>query len=402
MAFVVCAGLAGVAGVLLVAGRGNRVARWLAGVGAGMALGLGFSHVYQLIWTFIEWGNEGIEPGGGFWMLVVTVLLSIAAIAGGAVSADGQPRLPYPAGRGSETFTGVGAFLIGTALLSVVGIVLYQYFGYGSGLFGGFLKSTGLPLLLTVPAAFVMAVILFAGREPRGRGIRLAASVIVGLIFGTALVRALNLVPPLGDGGGSEREMHFSWYILLLAALLPIGAIIAGAVSKPVPAGPVSPPMQGSHLPPQMPGYIPAPMPTPFGHNATPLTAPAPLAKPVEPPRMAKVYDGKDAKGKPIVERPPVNPQMRDALLAYLESAPVVLAARSTDIDEFAPADRDVPLNFRTDGVWVWAGAVPHYLLKHGLAPEPELVRHIVGRGFRVGEVDEATQQLAVRVITGT
>ncbi|MBL1075192.1 hypothetical protein JK358_12395 [Nocardia sp. 2] len=118
-------------------------------------------------------------------------------------------------------------------------------------------------------------------------------------------------------------------------------------------------------------------------------------------PRLARVYDGRDAQGRPFAERAEVPPEALESVLVYLESAPVVLAARSFDTDEFAPGDRDVPLNFRTDGVWIWAGAVPHYLRKHALPPEPELLRHISEREFQIGEVGEDTLDLAVRVITG-
>ncbi|ATE56548.1 MULTISPECIES: hypothetical protein [Actinosynnema] len=117
--------------------------------------------------------------------------------------------------------------------------------------------------------------------------------------------------------------------------------------------------------------------------------------------RTARVYDGRDQTGRPVVRRQPVDPQLRERLLAYLESAPVVLSARDTDVDEFAPSDRDVPLNFRTDGTWVWAGAVSHYLRKHGVPPEPALVSHIIGRGFQLSAVDERTQDRAVAMITG-
>ncbi|ACU39323.1 hypothetical protein KCV87_27930 [Actinosynnema pretiosum subsp. pretiosum] len=117
--------------------------------------------------------------------------------------------------------------------------------------------------------------------------------------------------------------------------------------------------------------------------------------------RTARVYDGRDQTGRPVVRRQPVDPQLRERLLAYLESAPVVLSARDTDVDEFAPSDRDVPLNFRTDGTWVWAGAVSHYLRKHGVPPEPALVSHIIGRGFQLAAVDERTQDRAVAMITG-
>lgn len=119
-------------------------------------------------------------------------------------------------------------------------------------------------------------------------------------------------------------------------------------------------------------------------------------------PRLARVYDGRDANGRPVVNRPEVDPLLHEALLTYLESAPVVLSARSFDVDEFAPADHDVPLNFHTDGAWIWAGSVPHYLRKHGLAPEPKLVRHIQTREFRLGDVDRASRDRAISVITGS
>jgi hypothetical protein len=125
------------------------------------------------------------------------------------------------------------------------------------------------------------------------------------------------------------------------------------------------------------------------------------VEEPQPPLRTAHVYDGRDQTGRPTVNRPPVDPQLRDALLTYLEAAPVVLAARNLDLDEFAPGEQDVPLNFRTDGTWIWAGAVPHYLRKHGLPPEPALVQHILGRNFQIPQVDEATRDLAVSLITG-
>lgn len=50
--------------------------------------------------------------------------------------------------------------------------------------------------------------------------------------------------------------------------------------------------------------------------------------------RLARVYDGRDQTGRPVVDRPPLDPQLHEALLAYLESAPVILAARSLDLDD--------------------------------------------------------------------
>jgi hypothetical protein len=142
------------------------------------------------------------------------------------------------------------------------------------------------------------------------------------------------------------------------------------------------------------------PLPTPVEPEPEQPAAPVQQAQEGEL-RTAHVYDGRDEEGRPVVNRQAIDRQLGDALLGYLEGAPVVLAARDLDVDEFVPTDRDVPLNFRTDGAWIWAGAVPHYLRKHGLPPEPDLVEHIVARGFRLGEVDEATRERAVAMITG-
>ncbi|MFE3222521.1 hypothetical protein [Nocardia sp. NPDC059228] len=119
-----------------------------------------------------------------------------------------------------------------------------------------------------------------------------------------------------------------------------------------------------------------------------------------ELPRLARVYDHRDANGRPVAVRASLPTHLRDRLLAYLDSAPIVLAARSFEVDEFIPSVRDVPLIFRTDGEWIWSGAVSHYLRKHAFPPDPELLRHIVARDFLLGEVSPEAKRLAVHVIT--
>lgn len=118
--------------------------------------------------------------------------------------------------------------------------------------------------------------------------------------------------------------------------------------------------------------------------------------------RTPRVYDGLDESGQPVVEREPLPEGERERVLAYLESAPVVLASRSFDVDAFDPERTDVvPLTFRTDGSWVWPGAVAYYLREHALAPDPDLVRHIRGRRFAVPEVGEPARELALAAVTG-
>lgn len=117
--------------------------------------------------------------------------------------------------------------------------------------------------------------------------------------------------------------------------------------------------------------------------------------------RLSPPFDGRDGEGRPEVHRPALDPQIRDRVLDYLAYAPVVLSARSYDVDDFNVEDRDVPMNFHTDGVFVWPGAVPHYLRKYGVPPEADLVAHIVAKKFEVGVVSEEDRQAAVRKVVG-
>ncbi|WP_026316453.1 hypothetical protein [Actinokineospora enzanensis] len=123
--------------------------------------------------------------------------------------------------------------------------------------------------------------------------------------------------------------------------------------------------------------------------------------KRVEPAvRSPRVWDGLGTDGKPV-PRPPVPAAERSLVLAYLEDAPAVLAARSHDKDVYDPErEPAVPLVFRTDGLWVWPGAVPYYLREHDLAPDPELLAHIRARGFVLAEVDETARDRALAVVT--
>jgi hypothetical protein len=114
------------------------------------------------------------------------------------------------------------------------------------------------------------------------------------------------------------------------------------------------------------------------------------------------VFDGTDVQGRPVFDRPPVHPQDREEILAYLENAPVVLVASGFGQDVFdSQAAPDVPLTFHTDGTYVWSGATPYYLRKRNAPPIPQLVRHIRRNGYAVPPVDDDTSRDAVAVVTG-
>ena len=113
----------------------------------------------------------------------------------------------------------------------------------------------------------------------------------------------------------------------------------------------------------------------------------------------APLFDGPD----PTVHgRPAVHPQELDDVLAYLENAPVVLAARSYGQDALKPdATPSVPLSFHTDGTWVWPGGVAYYLRNHHVPPVPQLVQHIRDNGYTVPPVAPDAEQAATAVATG-
>jgi hypothetical protein len=132
------------------------------------------------------------------------------------------------------------------------------------------------------------------------------------------------------------------------------------------------------------------------------LATATPPAEDASGMRTPHVYDGLDETGRPVVNREPLPAAEKERVLAYLDSAPVVLAARSYDTDAFDPGrPAAVPLNFRTDGSWIWPGAVAYYLREHEVAPDPELLTHIRALRFTMPEVSEPARELALTAITG-
>lgn len=427
--YVLIALVAGVTGVLLAVGVGarRRGLFWVAAFAGGMVLSISSGDVMVYAQRF----KENISPAAGFWGLVLAMLVAIGGLVSGlrnaVVSKRGAPQ-ESNAGVGGAADRVTGVFLLVAAVVELAGS--FKPAVSDSSYFRTVWRTNSdgsAPLLLAhfvliLIVVVVVAIALLTGAGVRNPAVRSAGAAAAALIFtgeitgliATFAIMGLNFWEYLGIG----------LVMMVLALLLSFAAAIAGLVAQSArPRVAVQP--RASHAPmnaapnpfaPTPNPFAPAPVASPFAPTptanpfapaqpapaveATVKIEPAPAV--VQPPRIARVYDSKDADGRPVVDRPVVDGNTRTAVLAYLESAPIVLAARSFEQDEFAPGDRDVPLNFRTDGVWVWAGAVPHYLHKHGLAPEPELVRHIVNSGFRVGEVGEAAQRAAIQVITGS
>lgn len=117
--------------------------------------------------------------------------------------------------------------------------------------------------------------------------------------------------------------------------------------------------------------------------------------------RTARVFDGADEQGRPLITtRLPIPPEDSAALRQYLENAPVVLAAQGNEPDQLDPNQPAVvPGTWHTDGVWLWQGAVAYYLAQYGVPPEPELVEHARSRRFGIPEIDASTRDSAASVL---
>ncbi|WP_370942277.1 hypothetical protein AB5J62_24510 [Amycolatopsis sp. cg5] len=110
--------------------------------------------------------------------------------------------------------------------------------------------------------------------------------------------------------------------------------------------------------------------------------------------RVARTYDHVDRlgvagfrHGHPVIEG-----QEKDAVLAYLRTAPVLLESSAAIGDVVEPErGRVVSVRMRTDGEWVWPDAVGYYLDRYGLAPEPALLAHIEAVGVPPAELDAVT-----------
>jgi hypothetical protein len=108
--------------------------------------------------------------------------------------------------------------------------------------------------------------------------------------------------------------------------------------------------------------------------------------------RVGRVFDGEDPSGGPWFSpgrlRIP-EPGRRRRLAEYLSKGRLAVRVSGLMADPLQPERGPVlPLNFRTDGVWVWQEASAYYVLHRGVAPELELLCHIEERGYQLpGEV---------------
>ncbi|TDV54204.1 ferredoxin [Actinophytocola oryzae] len=118
--------------------------------------------------------------------------------------------------------------------------------------------------------------------------------------------------------------------------------------------------------------------------------------------RTPRVHDGFNKSGRPVVRRIPLPDEERELALAYLEGGAVVMPSRGFDTDAYEPeGPARVPLDYRTDGEWVWPGAVAYYLRERSVTPDPDLVAHMRSRKFVLPQVDMAAREHALAAVNG-
>ncbi|GAA1331977.1 SUKH-3 domain-containing protein [Actinocatenispora thailandica] len=127
---------------------------------------------------------------------------------------------------------------------------------------------------------------------------------------------------------------------------------------------------------------------------------PRPL--PITPPeqvagfRFAPVADGFDEhdRPRPWASRPWIeDDEERDRLLRYLQSGALLVPSDERTYDVFDPANPAlrwaVPVQYLTDGVWIWSTISTYQLEHRRLAPQPAFLDHIVEQGYRCPPVPE-------------
>jgi hypothetical protein len=118
--------------------------------------------------------------------------------------------------------------------------------------------------------------------------------------------------------------------------------------------------------------------------------------------RIAELFDPVDEVGGPgfAADRPTLNDPERGDVLAYLEAASAVLTTTALMDDVVNERRRGVvPMSVRTDGEWIWTDAVSYYLRHYGLAPDPELLRHIRTRRYDGPAVDTVAVHRALAAL---
>jgi hypothetical protein len=117
--------------------------------------------------------------------------------------------------------------------------------------------------------------------------------------------------------------------------------------------------------------------------------------------RIAPLIDAFVGAGPPgDVDAEVVDDEERERLLRYLDAGTPVLITTARIYDAIdRERGRIVPMNFRTDGTWIWNDIGSYYLRAYGFSPDAALVTHIRANGYEIPRVDGVAEFRAISVL---
>jgi hypothetical protein len=204
----------------------------------------------------------------------------------------------------------------------------------------------------------------------------------VGLAESTPGVRGLWRTWRVGDGGNPWSQPRRVYIVEVDADADPVA--LTGVVQRRLlVAGEMYPQVEVYLTGTDVPGYLR------LARAGSELLWARSAAPEI---RTAKLFDEVDPERGPVFR--PDHERIEDEterrrLVDYLsQGEPLVYStARLADVvDPYAGFA--VPVDFRTDGTWLWSDATTYYLERHHLAPDPELVGHIRTRDYQRPNLD--------------
>jgi hypothetical protein len=118
--------------------------------------------------------------------------------------------------------------------------------------------------------------------------------------------------------------------------------------------------------------------------------------------QLASIFDEVDPQDGPRFspDHPRLDEDEAGKVAQYLREAEPVLVT-TAQLDDVVDTTRQycVPLNFRTDGMWIWAEASAYYAQEHHLEPDPGLLAHIRSNNHTVPVVDGVALHRALALL---
>jgi hypothetical protein len=119
--------------------------------------------------------------------------------------------------------------------------------------------------------------------------------------------------------------------------------------------------------------------------------------------KVAAVFDEVDAQTGPRFSRE--HERLDDEIEArrvidYLRAGEPLLVTTAQMDDVVDRSQRNaVPMNFRTDGSWIWTDTTTYYLERHQLTPDTELLEHIRSSRYEMPSLDGVAIHRAMAVL---